>query len=181
MSDPSKRRRRSIRLQGYDYSRSGLYFVTICTKGRVTFFEDARVKTIAETCWQEIADHFTGVTPDESVVMPNHVHGIVSLHGRDTACRVPTGRIGTFGPLPPGSLPAIVGAFKSASTRLIRQLGIEGFAWQPRYYEHVVRNDASLSRIRQYLRDNPARWAFDRDNPDGRPDATENGFWRGLG
>jgi REP element-mobilizing transposase RayT len=83
--------------------------------------------------------------------------------------------------LPPGSLPAIIGAFKSPSTRLIRQLGIEGFAWQPRYYEHVVRNDASLNRIRQYIRDNPARWAFDRDNPDGRPDATENEFWRGLG
>jgi len=47
--------------------------VTICTNGRVTLFEDARVKTIADTCWQEITDHVTDVTPDESVVMPNRL------------------------------------------------------------------------------------------------------------
>lgn len=180
MSDPPQKRRRSIRLQGYDYSRSGLYFVTICTKHQLTFFEDAGARTIAETCWHEIENHFEAVTLDESVVMPNHVHGIIAIHGRDTACRVPTKRVGTFGPLTPCSLAAIVGGFKSASTRLIRQLGIRGFAWQSRYYEHIIRNDASLNRIRQYIRDNPARWVFDHDNPSGKPDASEKEFWKRL-
>lgn len=59
-----------------------------------------------------------------------------------------------------------MGGFKSAVTKLIRGRGEPGtLVWQRNYFEHVIRNDKSLQRIRQYIHDNPARWEFDRENP----------------
>jgi len=63
------------------------------------------------------------------------------------------------------TLGKIVRAYKAASTRLIRQAGSPDFAWQRNYYEHVIRDEESLDRIRQYILDNLARWTFDRENP----------------
>ena len=78
---------------------------------------------------------------------------------------------------------AIVRAFKSLSAigcnRLLGRAR-QPF-WQRNYYEHVIRNEASLNRIRQYIIDNPTRWDFDSDNPMGQPDATERKFWTRLG
>jgi len=67
-----------------------------------------------------------------------------------------------------GSLPSIVRAFKSAATKRInRLLGTPGRpVWQRNYYEHIIRNDKGLNRIRQYIADNPGRWHLDRYNPD---------------
>lgn len=67
----------------------------------------------------------------------------------------------------PGSLGAIVRAFKSAVARRINALrGTPGeFVWQRNYYEHIIRNDEALNRIRQYISDNPIRWELDRENP----------------
>lgn len=66
----------------------------------------------------------------------------------------------------------VVGAFKSvttvAYTRGVKAAGWPGFRsrlWQRNYYEHIIRNDESLRRIRHYIQDNPARWVFDRENP----------------
>lgn len=59
------------------------------------------------------------------------------------------------------TLGEIVRTYKAASTRLIRQTVNSGFAWQRNYYEHVIRDDHSLERIRDYIVNNPARWAED--------------------
>jgi hypothetical protein len=64
------------------------------------------------------------------------------------------------------TLGEIVRAFKAASTRMIRQTANPSFAWQRNYYKHVVRNEESLNRVRQYILENFARWAIDRENPD---------------
>ena len=86
-SPPSVRNRRSIRLRGYDYSRAGAYFITICTQDRRCLFgtiaEGGMVlndagRTAAD-CWRQIPDHFPNVELDEWVVMPNHVHGIIVI------------------------------------------------------------------------------------------------------
>ena len=68
---------------------------------------------------------------------------------------------------PSGSLGAIVGSFKSATAKRINGLGATpgGPVWQRNYYEHVVRNDADLTRVRRYILDNPLRWNGDPDNP----------------
>jgi hypothetical protein len=67
----------------------------------------------------------------------------------------------------PGSLGALVGAFKSATAKRINRLRGEPGAplWQRTYYEHIIRNEADLTRIRQYIRDNPLQWDEDPDNP----------------
>jgi hypothetical protein len=89
-----KKKRRSIRLQGYDYSQAGAYFVTICTQNRQCLFGNIvdgeivlnEYGSVIRTCWVEIPVHFSETKLDLFVVMPNHVHGIVWLNGRGTAC-----------------------------------------------------------------------------------------------
>ena len=106
---------------------------------------------------------------DEYIVMPNHVHGIIMVkeHGRGTMHRAPT--IERFGKPVSGSLPTIVRGFKSASTKRINRLrGTPGqHVWQRNYYEHIIRDERSLNRIRQYIFNNPQQWHVDRYNPDG--------------
>jgi REP element-mobilizing transposase RayT len=85
--DPTIHRRRSIRLQGYDYSQAGAYFVTICTHNRQCLFggiADRKMRLndagrVVQQCWDRIPTHFPHVELDGFVVMPNHVHGIVVI------------------------------------------------------------------------------------------------------
>ena len=72
-------KRRSIRLPEYDYSQSGYYYVTICTKERELYFNKDEVKQIIRQHWLEIPEHFKNVELDEYIVMPNHIHGIVVI------------------------------------------------------------------------------------------------------
>jgi putative transposase len=167
--------RRSIRLRGYDYSQAGAYFVTVCAYQRQCLFGAViegqmvlnEVGKIAQACWNEIPAHFPRVELDAFVVMPNHVHGIIVMMdaGRGTACRAPTAE--SFGKPVPGSLPTIVRSFKSAVTRRINQWRTTPGqpVWQRNYFEHIVRNESALDRIRGYIETNPARWALDRENP----------------
>lgn len=170
--------RRSIRLKGHDYSQPGAYFVTVCTQDRACLFgevTDGEMRLnpagqLVERGWCAIPDHFPLARLDSFVVMPNHVHGIIVLSNvRATHASPPRD------PAPPGrprgpqrhSIGAIVGSFKSAVTKNINaSRGTPGApVWQRNYYEHVVRDEGSLNRIRQYILDNPAQWAMDRDNP----------------
>jgi REP element-mobilizing transposase RayT len=207
--DPSRHHRRSIRLPGYDYRSAGAYFVTICTHQRELLFEDPVLRRVAEALWLRIPRHFPHVQLDAWVVMPNHVHGILVITG-DT-CRgeaspetlSPTNPMVSGGtgsaeqavaedasPLPqrraglaPGSLGAIVGNFKSVTARRINRLrGTPGApVWQRNYYEHVVRDERALNAIRQYIADNPARWAWDTYNPAATgPDPQAAELWRLL-
>jgi REP element-mobilizing transposase RayT len=111
--------------------------------------------------------------------MPNHVHGIIILHERTT----PDGSRGTlqraptlehFGKPTSNSIPTIVRLFKSATTKRINiARTMPGIAvWQRNYYEHIVRDEGSLNRIREYIETNPWQWAVDRENPDGNPRST---------
>ena len=84
----NEQRRRSIRLQGYDYRQVGAYFVTICTHNRLFLFGQVMdgemclndAGQIVEKCWSEIPGHFPHMALDAFVVMPNHVHGIIVLN-----------------------------------------------------------------------------------------------------
>jgi REP element-mobilizing transposase RayT len=168
-------RRRSLRLRGYDYAQAGAYFVTMCTQGHHCLFGEARGDSIRlneagqmlADLWMEIPSRFRDVALDSFIVMPNHVHGIVMLPDRRDGTRA--------GPVAGDAVPAlgsIMGAFKSATTleyiRGVRTRGWPPFRrhlWQRNYYEHVIRNQTSLDSIRRYVAENPARWAFDKENP----------------
>ena len=168
--------RRSARLARYDYTWNGAYFVTICTKNRELLLgeiadEAVRLSDfgrIVEQRWIDIPKHFDGVTIDEYVVMSNHIHGIIVIDrsvtvGAQHAAPLPTQRFG----VPPGSLGAIVRSFKSASTKLINEKRHTPGepVWQRNYYEHVIRQDIDLDRVRSYIADNPRKWAEDVENP----------------
>lgn len=109
------------------------------------------------------------VVLDEFVIMPNHVHGIIIItdHRRDTSRRAPTTE--QFGKPVPNSMPTIARLFKPATTKRINQpRNTPGSGvWQRNYYEHVIRGEDNLNRIRQYILDNPARWVDD-DNTTNR-------------
>ena len=175
------RRRKQIRLRGYDYSLPGAYFITLCTKDRKNRLarvvnSRARRSAIGEAvsrCWKEIPDHQTGVEVDEFVVMPNHVHGVVVIldssmqaenSGRRVQLNTPTGN--RFSRISPkaGSLGVIVRTFKAAVTTWCRANGFPEFAWQRGFYEHIIRDEHSLQRIREYIDANPRRWVLDTEN-----------------
>jgi putative transposase len=180
--DPLRHHRRSIRLPGWDYTRSGVYFVTIVTHDCQCLFDDGRFRGITERTWRSLARRFRYVGLDEYVVMPNHVHGIVVIQSdvpagvqhttpesRSVLDVVPAcGAAALPGPrVQPGSLGAIIRTFKSITTRDINRVrGTPGApVWQRNYYERIVRDERGLAAIRRYIRDNPGRWAEDRENP----------------
>ena len=174
--NPDAHQRRSIRLKDYNYAQAGAYFITVCTQHHACLLgdiQDDRViltdagRIVAEE-WIKTAELRDNVSLDAWVVMPNHFHGILYLSDirRGTARRAPTSEY--FGRPVPGSLPTIIRAFKSATTQRINQWRRTPGArlWQRNYYEHVIRDDADLNRIRQYITDNPLHWALDREHPD---------------
>jgi putative transposase len=187
--DPGKHHRRSIRLKGYDYSQAGAYFVTICTQERDCLFgnvEDGEIwlnehGQIVQAIWDDLPHHYAGVVLDAFVVMPNHVHAIVVItHNVDVGAGLkpaPT-KSGLAKPAPTipapaetkpkhHGLPEIIRGFKTFSARRINEYrNTPGSPiWQRSYFEHIIRNEESLNRIREYITNNPLRWDLDRENP----------------
>ena len=170
----NNRSRRPNRLKDYDYSQAGYYLVTICTQDRINYFgeiEQARMQLsdigrIVTNCWQGIPEHFHDTALDEFVVMPNHIHGIIIIVGnadlrslpRDSAQPQDTDRSKMY-------LSKIVHGFKSSVTRMVRKRwGNHSFGWQKSFYDHVIRNDADLHRVRTYIQNNPLNWELDKNN-----------------
>ncbi|MFB2878561.1 transposase [Floridanema aerugineum] len=151
---------------------------------------------IAEEFWLNIPSHFKYTYLDAYVIMPNHIHGIIIIDHpecrdaaecRDVACNVSTKT--TTAPTPTnqrktaddnygisqamseispkaGSLSVIMRSYKSAVSRWCHINGYESFAWQPRFYDHVIRNSSALDRIRKYIINNPAKWENECKNPE---------------
>jgi putative transposase len=194
--------RRSIRLKGYDYAQPGTYFVTIVTQGRRHLFGEVADGKIllndagqmVNDVWMDLPKHYPGVELDAFVIMPNHIHGIIILVGAGPRACPDTGQPQKMGQ-PQGvartlGLPDIVHRFKTMTTKLyaegVKQLGWQSFPghlWQRNYYEHIIRNDDSLDRIREYIAANPLRWHLDRENPEatGQDEMWESLFPRAGG
>jgi REP element-mobilizing transposase RayT len=165
--------RRSIRLKRFDYRTVGAYFVTVVTAGRRCVFGEvesdevrvAEVGRIVESTWRSIPLHFPHVALDAFVVMPNHVHGILWLEdavGAKHASPLQSKARGTQA----GSLSAVIQSFQSASMRAASRDGgmFGGPLWQRGFYEHAIRTEDELNRLRRYIQHNPLRWALDREN-----------------
>jgi putative transposase len=118
---------------------------------------------IAHRFLAEIPRHFPHAEVDEFVVMPDHVHVILVLRAPPHSVQQRPKR--TFGPLAPGSLSKIIQAYKASVTRQARLDGHSGFAWQERFYDHIVRDEKSPGRIRACIAGNPARWGADEPIP----------------
>jgi putative transposase len=166
-------RRKSIRLEGYDYSKPGGYFVTICTRSKEDFFGEIknevflpnRLGKIVQESWIWLEKRYAYIELDAWVLMPNHLHGIILIHGdhaTDETCR---GGARAAPPKPHKGKPLgqLVGAFKTKSTKQINQLqGTPGKSlWQRGYYDRIIRNEQELDRIRCYIQENPLKWELD--------------------
>lgn len=188
----NKYRIASARLPNWDYGSNALYFVTICCQNRTCFFGNISEGTMiwselgemAEKYWLEIPQHFPFVVLHNHIIMPNHVHGIIEISktndgrnggddGRNDDRNVETQNIASLPP-PPSSPPSknrfgpqsknlasIIRGFKIGVTKNARQINSE-FAWQPRFHDHIIRNDESYHRISNYIFTNPIRWKEDK-------------------
>lgn len=160
----SKNNRKTIRLKNYDYHKSGSYFITICTQNREHLFGEVVAGQMVlndagemiQNWLYKLGDNFDGIFIDGMVMMPNHVHFILSItmsiEGRDKA-------------LP---LHKMIQWFKAMSTNeYIRGVKSNIFPafnkriWQRNYYEHIIRNEKSFLEIQEYMKHNPQKWKED--------------------
>jgi len=210
--NPAIYHRKSIRLQGYDYSLSGVYFITICTQNRQRLFGEIiagqmlmnDTGKVAQQCWLDIPLHFPHAELNEFVIMPNHIHGIIVLHGsgivganndspnadstktnnhtpqmiaqpqnpstNDSANNdAPAIRANNDSPLrncngTTKTIGAIVRGYKIGVTKWYRaNINIHEL-WQRNYWEHIIRDENELFRIRSYIKNNPINWERDKLN-----------------
>lgn len=207
MTDKYQNRYRipSTRMQNWDYSWNASYFITICTRRRIHYFGEimdgtmqlSEIGQMAENFWFEIPEHFPFVVLDAFVVMPNHIHGIITIAKTDTECdNVGNGNMvagcdnvetqnfaslssppsPSFSSSPPlgtqsqpknkfgaqsKNLASIVRGYKIGVTKHAKTIN-PGWAWQSRYYDHVIRDGQSYQRIKQYIISNPQNWNNDK-------------------
>ena len=169
-------KRKRIRLRYFDYRRTGIYFVTVCTHGRKSTLgtirdgetQLSRLGRLAASRWESIPKHAPNADLDHFVVMPNHVHGLIGI---DTP-GIHSESKRESGELRGGSLGAVVGGFKASVTRIGRADGIVSMepVWQRGFWEHIVRGPEALERIRCYIVENPSRWYCDAENRERRGD-----------
>ena len=148
--------RKTIRLQHYDYHSKGVYHVTICSRDRKRLFGAVIDGRMALNALGEIADRnvqaIPGYYPEaevmEYVVMPNHVHILLGM-GTETDANygVPTVE---------HSLGQIIRAYKASVSKACGTS-----VWQPRFYEHIIRNEQDLLETVSYIRNNPKAWDKD--------------------
>ncbi|MCB0728074.1 MAG: transposase [Ignavibacteriae bacterium] len=159
-------RRKRLRLENYDYSLSGMYFVTICIKDRKNLFGKIEndnmilneLGKIAKNNWLEIPDHFPDIFLDEYTVMPNHLHGIVGIDKRnDNLIPISTDRTKML-------LSKVIQQYKGAVTREFKKISPNTLKWLRSFHDHIIRNERELNNIRSYIRNNPKNWNTDIEN-----------------
>jgi putative transposase len=185
--NPDIHHRRSPRLRGYDYARGGAYFVTVCSQNHECLFGSVAngvmelndAGRMVKRWWVELNSKFPSVNTDAYIIMPNHFHGIAiindsrsnvgaALRGRPRSTR-PSGHPHRGAP----TLGNIMDWFKTMTTNnYIRRIEqnhwppFEKRLWQRNYYERVIRDEAEMDRIREYIQNNPWNWELDEENPD---------------
>ena len=185
--NPTKHHRQSIRLKGYDYSKAGLYFITICCQDRVCRFGNVEngemllneYGQIAYQEWIKLPERFSNFGLDVFQIMPNHVHGIIKLNEPNagtgfTPVQTPAQTMidndvtidnKTTTRVSP-AIPDIVGAYKSLVANeclKIYKMNNEtmGKLWQRNYWDHIIKNEWSYKKISEYIVNNPANWDND--------------------
>ena len=140
-------KRKSPRLQGYDYSENGYYFVTICTHEKKCIFGKPNdlneLGIIVLQGILKIPEHYPQVAIDKFVVMPNHVHLLIYLESGNA------------------DLKTVIGSWKAHITREIRKIEPDMIVWQKSFHDHIIRNEKSYQNIWLYIENNPINWEKD--------------------
>jgi putative transposase len=159
-----------LRLRNHDYREPGSYFITMCTEhGQCLFgsiYESEMTLSNAghmvASCWERTSERFPTVSLDGCVIMPNHIHGIITLHSDNN------GDI-------PGDAPSLSETIHSFKQRTLRAYakGVEdegwpryaGKLWQGGFMDHVIRNKQEMTRLQDYIENNVALWEDDTFHP----------------
>ena len=174
--NPDIHHRHSIRIKGYDYSKEGIYFITICTQNREKIlakivtnnvgaglvpaqrYETTRIGTMVEKIYLNLEKEFYNVILHSYIIMPNHIHGIIEICER-------------AGTRPAPTLSSIIRLLKSKTTLMYIQGVKQGIyqpfnkrIWQRNYYEHIIRNEKEYLKIQEYINNNPLKWKDDKLN-----------------
>jgi putative transposase len=168
----SKHRVPSSRLQGWDYGSHGLYYITICTKDRVSYFGEiapgeegayltmSAIGEVENANWLKIPEYHHYVVLDEFIIMPNHLHGILFINNPDKT----TWAVNKYGPQSK-NLASIIRGFKSSVKAYSTTNNLE-FAWQKRFFDRVIRTEKEYQNVRTYIYNNPDQWLLNGDNFD---------------
>ncbi|MDD3297066.1 MAG: hypothetical protein PHU64_06905 [Candidatus Omnitrophica bacterium] len=187
-------RRNTNRVPQHDYSKPGQYFVTICAENRKQLFGIIQnnemvlndIGNMIDFWWQEMFKKYKNISIDQYVIMPNHIHGIINIVGADLCIGpVQNNNINAIDnknhidsgknivlPLQYKELGQYISWFKRmAANEYIKNVKNNNWPpfnkrlWQRNYYDHIIRNDRSLDRIRAYIANNPKIWDNDIENP----------------
>ncbi|MDF2548595.1 MAG: hypothetical protein K0R93_3493 [Anaerosolibacter sp.] len=164
--------RKQLRLKDYDYSQAGCYFLTICTKDKKNYFGHIKDGTMQLNkygkmivdCISKIPHLYADTTIDCKVVMPNHVHFIltvgVAYHATRNMAEMSTQEKSKM------LIPKIVQQFKTATVKLSKRLDglhtMQPLQWQRGYYDHIIRSEESYQKICEYIETNPLKWELDQ-------------------
>ena len=159
--------RKQIRLNGYDYSKNGYYFITICTYNWKFVFGEIvnnemilnQYGVILKNAWFDLSNHHVNIKLDKFIVMPNHIHGIIIINSP-----VGNGPARSSNKHTNNNLSIIIGSFKSIVTKQINWINDNTFKWQKFFHDHIIRTDKSLNSICDYITNNPKNWESDENN-----------------
>ena len=196
------KRKNSLRLESYNYSDLGAYFITICSDKREEIFGKIEnglmllngIGKIINDSWYQIPENYENVKLDNFVIMPNHIHGIIwivgAIHESPKVKRTihespkdnPSQNNGVIRELPlrierrKMLISKIIGRFKMNSSKLINDIhNSKGtHVWQRSYYDHIIRNEEDLNNKKQYIQNNPLNWDKDENNSDSEITAVRN-------
>jgi len=147
--------RKLQRMKGFDYSTPTSYFITICTHNKECLFgQPSALNSYGQIAYDHIfmlPSHFPGLKIDHFVVMPNHVHILLTVNWGD----VPADH-----QFP--NLSAIVGSYKSAVSKAIHQTYPDLPIWQKSFHDHIPRTEKDFQEIWKYIDENPHNWDSDK-------------------
>jgi REP element-mobilizing transposase RayT len=191
----------SNRWQFWDYSAPGSYFITICIQRRADILGiiingEMHLSTYGEIIKNEfyqMRNYNERAILDEWVIMPNHVHFIITLREYDVEKIHEFSTQPTIQPTSPPTendikqyrrlrrkmvIPIMIGKFQQQTSKQINALRNTPGAktWQPNYHDHVIRDEQEYERIRQYIINNPAKWEHDKLNGDNDGNDIGDGF-----
>lgn len=159
--------RKQNRLRCFDYNQNGAYFITICVKDRKRILSKINVGAGVLDCpkikllkYGEIADKYinqlnnfyNNISVDKYVIMPDHIHLLISIQNGQSGTPVPTN-----GTIKSDDRNSVVGKFVSALKRFSNREYGENI-WQPRYYDHIIRNQTDYNEVLEYINQNSAKW-----------------------
>ncbi len=157
-------KRKHIRLNNYDYSSAGAYFITICTQNRrcclsnIVEQKNQQDRTVVRTDYtlfgriaeeqlKNLGKRYSGLTVESYIIMPNHIHTVLLLNEGFKDNQV--------------SISDVICTYKSLTTREIRKYSTVNKVFQTSFYEHIIRNESDYAEIAKYISENPLRWRFD--------------------